>query len=81
MKWIDLALREKPKQGTAVRYKTALCGLLDRVEEGRKCVRDLLELHPGTSIRSLIGYYTSAPTTKLRSLVVEGLRKAGLPEE
>jgi TolB-like protein/class 3 adenylate cyclase len=34
MKWVDQALREQPRQPTALRYKATLCGYLGKVEEG-----------------------------------------------
>src|SRR5262249_52081098 len=37
MDWVDRSLREQDRFFLSVRYKVALCGLLDRVDEGREC--------------------------------------------
>ena len=81
MKWVDETLREQPRNATAVRWKTSLCGHLNRVEDGQKCVRDLLALYPGASIRSFERYLEPMNVPELGAMFLEGLRKAGLPEE
>lgn len=81
MKWVDETLREQPRLAAAVRFKTSLCGHLDRVEEGQRCVRDLLTLYPGATIRRFERYYAPMNVPEAAAVVLEGWRKAGVPEE
>jgi len=58
----------------------ASCAHLGRIEEARAWLNRLIELQPGLTIAKykLYAAYISAET---RAVFVEGLRKAGLPEE
>ena len=80
MEWVDRSLREQDRFFLSVRYKVALCGLLDRVDEGREWLGRLLELRPEFTIAAYnieTGRYIPA---QHRSIISDGLRKAGLPE-
>jgi len=79
--WVDQALREQPGYAAAVRYKASLCGLLGRTDEGREWVRRMLELYPNLTIASLERYLTSMNVPELAAIFLEGMHKAGLPEE
>jgi hypothetical protein len=61
--------------------KAALCAHLDRIEDARAAVRQLLEVQPWHTIarshRGLSRFYGP----ELAAVYTEGLRKAGLPEE
>ena len=59
----------------------APCGLLGRAEERKEWLRRLLELRPRFMIA---GYNIEAEvyvSPELRTVVTDGLRKAGLPEK
>lgn len=79
MTWIDQVLRQQPRQTSAIRHKAALCGHLGKLEEGRKWVQKLLTFYPGATIKSIQKFM--AANAANAPIVLEGLRKAGLPEE
>ena len=81
MEWVDRSLREQDRFFISVRYKVALCGLLGRAEEGKEWLRRLLELRPGFTIASYCIEAGAYVSPELRTVVTDGLRKAGLPEE
>jgi TolB-like protein/class 3 adenylate cyclase len=81
MKWVNETFREQPRVAAAIRIKTSLCGQLNQVEEGQKCMRDLLTFFPGATIRSFDRYLALQNSPELTAIILEGLRKAGLPEE
>jgi len=78
--WCDRTLHEAPTYyPPAVHLKTACCGLLGQLEEGRKWAERLLAVNPNTSLTSLRKYHTGVNADGLETLL-SGLRKAGLPE-
>jgi adenylate cyclase len=80
IEWADRALQENTRAAAVLRIKAAACGLLGRIEEGRECVRRLRELVPGSTVaRAKI--FTQLVAPEVRALYLDGLRKAGLPEE
>jgi adenylate cyclase len=81
MEWVDQTLREQPRYAAAVRWKASLCGLLGRAEEGQEWVRRAQELYPGLTIAKLERFYAPINVPETAAIHVEGLRKAGLPEE
>jgi len=67
---------------TALRAKAALCAELDRVEEARAAVSQLLEAQPWHTVaRSQRGTLSRIYGPELAAKNANGLRKAGLPEE
>src|SRR5262245_40936724 len=81
IEWADRSLREEGTFLVALRVKLAACGLLERYEEGNRAVTRLLELHPGLTVAGLKVYLSRMLQPEVVALYVEGLRKAGLPEE
>jgi adenylate cyclase len=82
MDWADRALHEQPKAAAMVRIKVVLCGCLDRLDEARQWLRRLLEIQPGLTIAGLKAFAAASfVSPKILAVYVEGLRKAGLPEE
>ena len=80
--WCDRTLHEAPSYyPPALHIKTACCGLLGQFEEGRKWVERLLAVTPDASLTSLRefhpGYIKNADGLET---LLNGLRKAGLPE-
>jgi len=79
--WIDRALLAAPNYMPGMRLKAALCGLLGQAEEGRKWVSRIVEVNPDTSLDTLQAHLTrSIHKTECLNTLIEGLRKAGLPE-
>jgi len=81
MEWIDRSLSEQPRFLPAVRLKLVLCGYLGRIEEGNWWLRRVLELHPGLTVAGFGMFATTFFSPELLAIYLEGLRKAGLPEE
>ncbi len=72
-------IEDNPTYPTPWRHLVASLGHLDRLDEAREAVAELLRLVPGTTVEhtfrsSPIGHHDHL------ELFVEGLRKAGLPE-
>jgi hypothetical protein len=63
-----------------MRVKVASCAYLGRFEEARVWLNGLLEIQPGFTVAVFKEYFGSFPP-KLMAIFVEGLRKAGLPEQ
>ena len=63
------------------RDKVVCCAQLGRIEEARRWLGHLLELQPGLTITVYKAYAASFFPPEMTALHVEGLRKAGLPEE
>jgi adenylate cyclase len=78
--WIDDALREQPRLHASFRVKLSLCGLLGRNEEAQRWLGRLLELQPGLTIAAWAAHAATFLAPETKSLMIEGLRLAGLPE-
>jgi adenylate cyclase len=82
IEWADQALHAQPRSTAVVGIKAAACGQLDRLEEGNEYVRRFCALNPGwstaTGLREVMGKIISP---EFLDVWIEGLRKAGLPEE
>jgi len=80
--WADRSFREQPRYASAYRMKVAACAHLGRAEEALECARHVLELQPAFTISEMQRTYGAAMCTpETLAMYVEGLRKAGLPEE
>ena len=80
VEWADRALHENPRAIAVIGFKTAACGRLGRVEDGRECVKRLNELRPGSTIANLKLLTSPTFSPEVLAVCVDGLRKAGLPE-
>jgi tetratricopeptide (TPR) repeat protein len=78
--WIDKSLAEQPRFLPAVRLKVALRGYL-RQTEGSRWLARLLELFPCLTVARLNSFFAIFMSPELRFRYLDGLRKAGLPEE
>jgi TolB-like protein/class 3 adenylate cyclase len=79
--WCDKTLHEHPEFPPALRMKAATCGLLGQLDEGRAWVERLLAGHPHTTVSSIrlhYGIFMKKPGCL--EAILDGLRKAGLPE-
>jgi tetratricopeptide (TPR) repeat protein len=80
--WADRSLREQPRFAAAYRLKAIACAYLDRAEEAREAARQILELQPAFTISGWVRTYGAfICTSETLAMVVEGMRKAGLPEK
>jgi TolB-like protein len=80
--WCDKVLNEAPTYfPPALHLKMACCGLLGRLEEGRKWAERLLAVNPDASISTLQAWYQLfIKKPDVLEAFVAGLHKAGLPE-
>jgi len=80
--WADRYICEQPRLGSGYRIKAVACAHLGRVQQAQECARRILELHPAFTItewqHTYAGHLCSPETL---AMCVDGLRKAGLPEE
>jgi TolB-like protein len=81
LKLAELALHEQPRSGTSMDIAAAACGHLDRTAEGCLWVARLRQLRPGWSVASFKRFRGRIASPAVRSIFVEGFRKAGLPEQ
>jgi adenylate cyclase len=80
--WADRALGEQPTYPAALRTKAIACAHLDRLKEAREAVRRLLDLQPWNTIARTAQFYARLfGSQDAAAIYVEGLRKAGMPEE
>jgi adenylate cyclase len=78
IEWADRCLREQPRYSTLLRAKAVSYAHLGRIPEARGALAQLLELQPGLTIRTLT---LPSLVPELAAIHIDGLRKAGLPEE
>ena len=81
IEWADRCMREEPTYRPAYTVKLAACGALNRTAEAKEAAARLLELQPGYTIRSYQANASRFVSPEVLVLCVEGLRKAGMPEE
>jgi tetratricopeptide (TPR) repeat protein len=80
IQWADRALAAQPDYRPALRIKAVCCAYLDRIEEARNWLGRVLDVEPGltlTRLKALMPRFSP----KLLARFVEGLRKAGLPDD
>jgi TolB-like protein len=83
--WLERGLRRFPNQVVFLKEKAAAIALLGRVGEARQVVQHLRSLVPDLTISRLrevgaILYKRAAETSAVGDALLEGLRRAGLPE-
>src|SRR5438067_983580 len=79
--WIEKSLQEHSGNSDALRWKVAISGHLGNIEEGRRCVQELLSVSPGATVKDFERSRRLAVTAPaLSSTLVDGLRKAGFPD-
>jgi len=79
--WADRTLREEPGYRGALISKVVACAHLDRLEEARAALRLLIDSLPGLTIARYKALWLRAYSYKTMAIFVEGVRKAGLPDE
>jgi TolB-like protein len=65
----------------ALRLKLSLCGFLGRHDEARACLNRVPEFHCEPTILGIMRSLPKGAVPELVTLITEGLRKAGVPEE
>jgi tetratricopeptide (TPR) repeat protein len=80
IEWADRSSREFPRSALSLRYKLVSLAHLGRVQEARECLVRLLKLHPGLTIAEVKAFSGPPNSPERLALLVEGYRKAGLPE-
>jgi TolB-like protein len=78
----ERALADWPDSPVALRVKAAICGLQNRLAEGKVCVQRLLAINPHTTIETVRADYGAQARHNLESYeaLLRGLRLSGLPE-
>ena len=78
--WADRTLREEPGYRNALRSKVVASAHLDRIEEARATLSQLIESQPGLTIARFKAVWSRVFSPVIMAMYVDGLRKAGLPE-
>jgi adenylate cyclase len=81
LNWADQTLRKEPGFSSALIVKAIVCAHLDRLEEPREAARQLIEAQPWHSVAGIRASYSRFRSSEMVAIYVEGLRKAGVPEE
>ena len=81
IEWADRSLREVPRYESALRNRVVACAQLGRIEEARDGLKRLLEITPGLTIARYKGLNDAIHPPEIIDLYIDGLRKAGLPEQ
>jgi tetratricopeptide (TPR) repeat protein len=79
----DRSLLEHANAPPALRIKISACGMLGRIEEGRRCVEQLLAINAETTVASLKAHYQpflQRVPGRFEDFL-QGLRRSGLPEK
>jgi tetratricopeptide (TPR) repeat protein len=79
LSWAEEALRENGGM-PALRLKLSLCGHLGRHDEARACLSRTGEFHCEPTIAGIMRALPKGVVPELAASIVEGLRKAGIPE-
>ena len=74
-------LREEPPVSRNTNVKMVACAHLDRIEEARAALRQLIGSLPELTIACFTVLWSWAFLPQRTATFVDGLRKAGLPEE
>ena len=78
--WADRTLREEPGYRAALVSKVIVCAHLDRIEEARAALNQMIETQPGLTIARYRTSWSRAFSPEIMAISLTGLRKAGLPE-
>jgi tetratricopeptide (TPR) repeat protein len=81
--WADRTLQAQPRYIVPMRIKLVCLGHLGRTEEAREWLNNVLVVQPGLTVAAWKASYatTAVYSPEFLARVVDGLRKAGLPEE
>ena len=79
--WAERTLRKEPDYRGSLETKVIACAHLDRIEEARATLSQVLEALPGLTIARYRAFWSRVSSPELLTICIDGLRKAGLPEE
>ena len=79
-RWIDQSIAEQARFIVSLRIKVVLCVLAGQMPEAHDWLSRLCEEAPGSTIEVFSAYAARHYTPRLRTLYVDALRRAGLPE-
>jgi hypothetical protein len=77
----DRALDEQPTATHVLGCKAVACSHLGRIEEGGDSIRRFCELRPGSTVANVEEVVRTFLSPEMLVVYVNGLRKAGMPEE
>ncbi len=79
--WVTKGIAEKPSATWAWRIAAAAYSHLDRMDAARTALERFMRGNPGVTLTSVAeGSTPSAASPSFKKALLEGLRKAGLPE-
>jgi adenylate cyclase len=78
LKYCNKSIEVDPKFTGAFGWKSSMLGHLDRLDEAKEILSDYLKLRP--EIKNINDYEKVAPTV-IKEILMEGLIKAGMPNE
>ena len=81
IEFADRALHAQPRATAVLSVRIAACGNLDRLEQGRECVKRLQETDMWSRVVAFRKVAEKMLSPEVLAIYLEGLRKAGLPEE
>lgn len=81
MDWAEQTLREEPNYRLPFSIKAIACGHLDRNEDARAVLSRLLDAQPRLTIARYSAFWSRVRSPVLLALLLDGLCKAGFPEE
>jgi adenylate cyclase len=79
--WAERTLREEPNYRGALLHKIVASAHLGQTEKARATLQQWIESQPGITIARWSAFRSRVFSPERMSICVEGLRKAGLPEE
>jgi TolB-like protein len=79
--WAEQTLREEPDYRVTLVNKAVASAYLDQMEQARGAVRQMIEAQPGLTIARWSAIWARVFSPEKMSICIEGLRRAGLPEE
>jgi adenylate cyclase len=81
VEWANRSFDREARYAPVLRVKLVALAQLDRIEEARSCLRQVLELQPDLTIARLTDYPGITVSPEILNLFSDGFRKAGLPEQ
>jgi adenylate cyclase len=82
IEWADRALHAQPRMPAVLAIKAAACGHLGRADDAAACVRRVCELRLRATIGRVRAHFgTDTLSADFLAAWVDGLSKAGIPEE
>ncbi len=81
IEWAERALRDNPHLATPKQVKVVALANLGRLDEARAEVARMLEMHPKHTIANFRTLFSLTMAPKALQFYIDGLRRAGLPDE